>query len=493
MGKTLRTLVSLVGTGLCLWGCSDSPAVRLRYQAEKLYYDAEKAAEGANLSGTLADPAVARSLRDQYGAVVEYCFAALDTVTPAKYPQENRELSGIAYQSTTRLSQMYYSARRFDTLATLLGRLMEKATLRRSEQATNLYNYGRALQVGGRWDSAMSVFSTAIERFSPPVNDSGHVLLLIFNLPIRIHKAYFDGRDQTNQPLWFARAEAYYQKWSEATSGPTELSMTSLGNLARLYEDAEMWERSAATLSRMRDSTGAVAVVPRLHIADLYAEKLNRPDEAIAMYRELGAVLIGPDTMSRPGLLVKEAVAHMGKKDYARAREILTDISSRWPRFFAASPKAQYYKARCFELENNWNRAETEYRFLIDHYAGSEEALATYLYLAKKASDDGRKAEAELWYDRAEKTYKSQATQRVGTNEEAIALYFQAELYRVKQEWAASAKTLALVFAKFPQSVPGQRAAIMAAEVYRDKLNDSRTADSLMMALQEVTVSAAGE
>jgi tetratricopeptide (TPR) repeat protein len=493
MGKTIRTLATLLGIGLCLWGCSDNPAVRLRYEAEKQYYAAEKFAQGADLSGSLDDPAVARSIRDQYGTVVEFCFAALDTITPEKHPQENRQLSGIAYQSTTRLAQMYFSARRFDTLATLLDRLIAKATLPRSEQATSLYNYGRALQVGRKWDSAMSVFSNALDQFSPPVNDSGHVLLLIFNLPIRIHKAYLDGRDPNNQPQWFSRAEAYYQKWSGASSGPTELSMTSLGNLARLYEDAGMWESAAAALSKMRDSTGAVAAVPKLHIADLYAEKLDRPDDAIAMYRELATVLVGPDTMSRPGLLEKEAVAYMAKKDYGHAREILTDLSSRWPRYFAASSKAQYNKARCFELEKNWNRAETEYRFLIDHYAGSEEALATYLYLAQRASDDGRTAEATLWYERAEKAYKAQATQKAGTSEEALALYFLAELQRVKKDWASSAKTLTLVFAKFPLTAPGQRAAIMAAEVYRDKLNDSRTADSLMVAMQEVMVSADSE
>lgn len=488
MSRRFIALVAVVACGLGFSGCADKPAVRIRYQAEKLYYSADKALQAAVFRGDEDDPAVARGLRDQYSAVTAYCYAALDTVTPALDPQENRQLSGIVYQSTTHLAQMYFAARRYDTLAVLLERLMSKATLNRTEQATTYYNYGRALQVGGARDSSLRVFINSIERFTPPVNDSGQVLLLVFNLPLRIHQAFVDGRDSARAAQWYARAEAYYQKWSTATSAPSELSMTSLGNLGRLYEDAEQWEKAAATLSRMVDSTGSVAPVPKLHIADLYAEKLEKYDSALLLYSELDQALVGADTVARPQIYEKQAKIYMSKKEYAKAREILTSIESHWPRYFEVSPGAQYAKAQSFELENNWGRAETEYRFLIDHYAGSEQAMGAYLYLAEKAQKEGREAEAEQWFQRAEKAYKTIASQKPGTRDEALALYFLADLHRTKKQWPEAADVLSQVFAKFPETIQGQRAALMAADVYRDKLNNNRVADSLIIAVQEAAM-----
>lgn len=489
MRRTRYALFTTLCAAIWACGCSDNTAVRLRYQAEKQFYAAEKAAQAASFRGEGEDPAVVRSIRDQFGSVANLCLAGLDTVTKDLYPQENRQLSAIAYQSTTRLAQMYLGARRFDTLAVLVSRLLDdKATLSRSELATTYYNYGRALQLGGNWDSALSTYSTALGKFTPPVDDSGHVLLLVFNLPLRIHRAFLGGPNETGRADWFTRAETYYQEWSRFSTRPTELSMTSLGNLGRLYEDAEMWDRAAATLLTMQDSTGATAAAPRLRVADLYVERLNRPDDAIAIYRDLDRLLVGRDTIARPGLLEKEVLAYMAKKDYAQARQVLTDISNRWPTFFANSSAAQFTKAKCFELEGNWSRAETEYRYLIDHFPTSEEGLSTYLYLAQKAADDGRSLEADQWYERAEKAYSSLAAKNPGTAQEAVALYFKADMHRQRKDWPAAAEALVSVFSRFPQTEPGQRAAAMAADVYRDKLNDNRKADSLIIALQEATV-----
>lgn len=488
MRNRILILAATAALGVSLCGCSDRTAVRIRYQAEKLYYAANKALTAAEFRGDADDPAVARNLRDQFSAVAAYGHAALDTVTPQLDPQENRQLSGIVYQSTTRLAQMYFAARRYDTLVVLLERLMEKATLNRSEQAITWYNYGRALQVGGKRDSSLAVFSAAIEKFVPPVNDSSQVLLLVFNLPLRIHQAFVEGQDSIRAAEWYSRAEAYYQKWSATTGEPTQLSMTSLGNLGRLYEDAGRWERAAATLQLMVDSTGEVAPVPKLHIADLYAEKLGRYDEAIALYEELDRILVGPDTVARPQIYEKQAGVYLNKKNYPKTREVLNAIENRWPGYFKASPDAQYTKARSFELENNWERAETEYRYLIDHYAGSEQALAAYLYLAEKAQKEGRPAESEQWYTRAEKAYKTIITQKPGTRDEALALYFLADLHRQRKEWPEAASTLSKVFEKFPASIQGLRAAVMAAEVYRDKLGNTRAADSLEMAVEQAAI-----
>ncbi len=480
-------LIAILAVTAVLTSCSGDSAARLRYQAEKLLYDADRAARGAQVN-TAADPAITRNIRDRYGEVVSFCFAALDSVPKTTYPVEHRQLSVIAYTAATRLSQMFFEGRRFDTCAALIGRLLKLADLGKTEMAISYYNYGRALQLSNQWDSAQQVYANALQIFAPPTDDENDVLLLVFNLPLRIHRAFSEAHDSANARLWFSRAEQYYQRWSSTQGQPTALSTMSLGNLARLYEDAGMWEQSAALLQKMKDPSGDVASGPKLHLADIYVEHLNRPDSALVLYDQLFNALRGPDTIFRPALMVKKSLTYIAKKEYANARELLTQVSSQWREFYAGSPSAQFNKAKCLEMENKWDRAETEYRFLIDNYQGSEEALSTYLYLAKKAATDGRARESQQWYERAEKDFDALAARGAGTTQEAIALYFKADLYRVRENWRGAAATLQRVFERFPQTDPGRRAAMMAVDIYRQKLNDNRRADSLVVAFQQAMI-----
>jgi tetratricopeptide (TPR) repeat protein len=362
---------------------------------------------------------------------------------------------------------------------------LKSADLGKAELATSYYNYGRALQLSNNWDSAQQVYANALQIFAPPTDDQNGVLFLVFNLPLHIHRAFSEARDSANARLWFNRALQYYQRWSSTQGQPTALSTMSLGNLARLYEDAGMWDRSAAMLLTMKDPSGDVAAGPKLHLADIYVEHLNRPDSALVLYDQLSSALQGLDTIFRPALMVKKSLTYIAKKEYTKARELLTRISAQWRGFYAGSPSAQFNKAKCFEMENKWDRAETEYRFLIDNYPGSEEALSTYLYLAQKAAKDGRTRESQQWYERAEKDFDALAVKGAGTAQEAIALYFKADLYRLRENWSGAAATLQRVFERFPQTDPGRRAAMMAVDVYRQKLDDNRRADSLVVAFQQ--------
>jgi tetratricopeptide (TPR) repeat protein len=487
MRKSLLLLMGLAAVAF-VTTCGNNTAVRLRYEAEKLYYEADKAAQAADFRGEHENAAVARNMRDQFGRAADLCFAALDSVPAATV--EHRQLSVIAFASTSRLVQMLLDSRRFDTSVVLIGRLLTLTDLGKGEQEITWYNYGRAVQLAGHWDSAQTIFRIALEKFAPPIDDRGGIQLPLFNLPIRIHWALAEAGDSVGTRLWFNFAEQYYKRWSHTDGEPTALSMTSIGNMARLYEDADMWDRSAQMLFAMKGPNGKIADAPKLRLADIYVEHLNRPDEALAIYDELDGLLQGADTAARPALMVKKSLAYISKKDYAKARELLTQISTRWPGFYAQTSSAQFNKAKCFEMENNWDRAEAEYRYLIDNYPRSADALSTYLYLARRTDSLGRALESKQWYERAEKAFDDLAARGAGTEVEAMAMYFKADLFRQRGEWTLAASTLQQVFERFPNTDPGRKAGMMAIGLYRKQLNDNRRADSLVVVFQQTLLNA---
>jgi tetratricopeptide (TPR) repeat protein len=237
-------------------------------------------------------------------------------------------------------------------------------------------------------------------------------------------------------------------------------------------------------LSQVKDSSGAPALDAQVRIADIYAGELMYSDSALAMYERIGSRLVGQDTALRPILLFKRSLVHVVKKQYDKARQLLSELDRNYHQYFLASPAAQQVKSRSYELDGNWDRAETEYRFLIENYAGSEEAMQAYLYLGEQFAKQGRTTEADRWMQKAEAYYQQTAERSAGTPVEARALTYKAEMLRRKSDWSGAATVLIAIFDKFPDSEIGQKAMVAAVGLYREKLGNPAVADSLVTELR---------
>jgi tetratricopeptide (TPR) repeat protein len=279
----------------------------------------------------------------------------------------------------------------------------------------------------------------------------------------------------------FVRAERYYGDLASGRSG-TRATVAANAMLARLYIDHGSWQSAVTVLGKLVDSAGTVNRDAKLRIADLRAAHLADYDTALRLYDEVMATLKGRDTMLKPILFFKKSLVQLEMKKYDQARQILVQIQRDYPGYYATDPLPQFTKARSFENEGNWNRAETEYKFLIENYPPSEQTFSTLLYLADQYAAMGRKLEAERLLERASQTFDQAAQQGAGSGIEALALMYKAELFRRQQDWLRSAQMLVTVSDKFPGSDFGRNALLTAVNVYRQKLNAAGTADSLVRA-----------
>jgi len=232
---------------------------------------------------------------------------------------------------------------------------------------------------------------------------------------------------------------------------------------ASIYADVKDWRACVNELNQMRDSSGRVGLDAQVRIADIYAGELANYDTALNMYSGIASRLIGQDTALRPILLFKRSLVYMEMKRYNETRRLLSELDRSYHNYYAASPGAQQVKARSFELEGNWGRAETEYRFLIENYSGTEEAMQAYLYLGEQFAKHGRTTEAERWMQRADAFYQQAADRSAGTTVEARALSYKAEILRRKGDWSGAADVLTSIFTKFPDTEIGQKAIMMRA------------------------------
>jgi tetratricopeptide (TPR) repeat protein len=482
--KTARLLCFVAGAlALILVACSENRAVRSRYEAEKLFFQAERTRQGIRIRPDLITPAVSQQLRTEYDAALQYCYHALDSVAPSAYPTEYNEISLLAFRAATRLSQLSYAEKRFDSSITVLRGLMKRVSLSGLPDISVHLNLGRSLQANGRWDTAMTVYSYTVDHFYPPLDENGEVLIGLFNLPNRIYDGLVKVGDTAGATAQAVKAENYYRRLIADYPGNNTAGVSHL-NLAGLYEKLGRYHDAVTELSNLTDTTGGIATPAYLRIASLHAGQLGRPDLALEEYDRILSRLKGRDTLQRPLVLYNKGLILMSRKEYDQARQVLVDVKRSYPLFYNQMPDLQYAIARTFELQDRQDRAETEYRFLMSNFPGTEQSLSTYLYLIEQYRKQGRDIEAERLNEQAEKEYDEIAATRPNTRAAAAALSYKAELYRQRQDWGQAYALLSQVFDKYPASEIGFRAAIVASVILRDNLNNTTAADSLIQVLK---------
>jgi tetratricopeptide (TPR) repeat protein len=466
-----------------LVACSDNPAVRLRYKAEKLHFEAQKSLKTAQDLGNLS-PEQVFELYPEFRACVDFCYEALDSIDAASYPVEYKEISYLGYEASMAVARLFLSVRAVDSTIAILDHLTRDISLSDRQLLPVYLNLGRALQASGRFDSASIIYRFTIEEFYPPIDNLGEILLPAFNLPRQLFRFASGLGDTTAATQEFIRAERYYTRLFQEYPD-TKLAVLGHLALADLYNDARQWEKELVQLEAIAHSGNPAYGELLLRIADARGGGLQQYDTALAIYDYVLKSLAPGDTVLAPTILSKMCMVMMDQKKFENARLIIGRLKKEHHSFFVATPMPQYTLARALELEGRWERAEAEYSLLIEKYPGSDEAMMAILHVIDHLRERGRIDESQAWFQKAEGYFDDLAFRGIGTLLEAKALFYRAELHRRNSEYARSAEILVSVFEKFPGSEPGRRAVMAAAELYRKQLTNPDKADSLLNVLRQ--------
>lgn len=464
-----------IGAVAILAGCSKNPALEYRYNAEKLYYEADRLVDESQIRPDLNDPETAQRIEAAYARVIDYGQSAMAEIDPAEYPAEYADLATLVFHSTIRVGQYLFADARYDSSEVLMRSLLDLQSLTPYQRMYAQINLAQVLQAQGAWDSCVALYNQAVESYYPPLDDNGDIAYKLLNVPAHIYRIYASISDTADAREAFLRAETYYRELT-TDFNQHPVADAARSNLAALYNMAGNQRQAVAVLRTITDTTGTVPFVVRLQVADLMSA-YNR-DSAMTIYSTLRTEAAGRDTVFIPQIMYRQAQARLEAKQYEGARQTLIDLSNEYPRFYDAMPMAQLTKARTFEMEGNWPRAESEYRFLIENYAGSDESMSTYLYLAQHYADEGRMTEAAHWYERAEQYFNSLVSR--GGLVKAKALLYRADLYRQQSKWPEAAQTLEQLYEGYPRTRVGRQALLTAATLYRERLGEPQVADSLI-------------
>jgi len=472
---TKAFVVALV-LSLAVGACEDTRPLQVRYNAEKALFEANKEREKLQIKPEFATEEQIVALRERYQTVMLDALNSADSLDSRQDSTAWRQLQLIAFEAAQRAEEIALERKDYQSAQNVISALLARATLPPQKLLTARLQLGKALQFSGQWDSAKVIYDDLVSAFYPPLDSKGNVLRAVLELPYNEYQMESDLIEGAARDSLVTNVENYYVRLlSSYPSGNLAVSIHAL--LSVFYQQEERFEKALEQLELVIDSTGHKALQAKIRSWDINTFSLNRP--RVSLDDIEAQRLTGDDTLYIPLLYFKKAEAYLQKKNYDSCRSAIYTIKNDFPQYFGRNAVAQNLIAKSFAEEGKWDRAENEYRWMIETFPNAQVSFRAHIVILKHYKKVRNDRSYREWQERAVDFYKKAARRGAGSALEATAYSFIAEVYRLAENWSDAAKTLKKIARKFQTSEIGRRSALSAALLYRDKLADTAAADSL--------------
>lgn len=465
-------------------GCGTEPGKQIVFNAEESLHQAEQIFRTASIKPDLTDTETWSNVKNAYLSTIGYCWTHLDSLTLESYPAERKDLESVAFMATSRLSSIYYAESKFDSSIVILRQLLVLTKLSDRALLSSQSNLARSYHAHGDWTSGINIYKSMIDTFYPPIDAENNIIKEVLNLPIELLDINIRLQNTSNTFESTKSARDYYKKLI-AEWPKTDLEKEARRKLAGLLADYEKWDDAIEAVSLIKDSTGLTGIPEVMKIADFLSYGKKNYSAAIATYEDL--LERADDSVLLANIFIKIAIAHFNNEAYLECHEKLKYIKDNYYGFYMSDPIPQQYFALSFEKQNEWNRAEDEYQWLITNFPGTENAFEAYLTIAEHYNNMNNIRLTDVWYDKADAFYSKMQIERSGTFIEASAISYRAEVARRRGDWENAANRLEELFRNFPDKEVGIRGLNNAIDIYRERLDNPAKADSLQSLIRPGT------
>ncbi|MCK4857320.1 MAG: tetratricopeptide repeat protein, partial [candidate division Zixibacteria bacterium] len=447
-----------------------------RYQLEKAFFEADKRMQNFNVKPELRTAADFTYLVDGYRQVhllfteLFPNMASSDSLHPVEM-----EAAFIAGRALLRAGSIFIGGDQVDSARAILDQVLETDYFALKHHHEALLLAGHVAKRQGRWLDAENYYMELLRSYYPPVVNGILPVIEVLELPKTIvghYGALGDRETAAEKANW---AVTYYHnllKIKELGSTPFSLMVTRF--LAEMYNAIGQYDKSAALLQTVVDSTGAVLPAARVLIADLYFTRLDKKKEAVEIYQDI--VETTQDSLLKARVYLKLATIAFGNKIYNRGRQYLEQLKKEYGRGRQISIQAQQLLARSFEDEGEWQRALQEYQFLLAQYPDSPEALEVLSYLPDYCEKIGQPELVKTWTDKAETELGKIVNEHSGRQLGLMASGHLARFYLMHEKPQQAIDQLQRIRREYPKSAHAADALLKIGLIYDNNLNNPQSA-----------------
>ena len=463
--------------GLLLYACDDNRGVQLRYAIEKDLHATTRFADRLRIRPELVTPAQEAELYRQYVAIFRKSMASLDSLDRTSDELSAKEIEVLAFVAAHHAQEIDYQRGAYASAYAMLRELVSGTNLLSLEFFQARLNLGRAAQALGRWDEAVRLYDSLIAAYNPPFDNQGAIIYAAVNMPMEIYLAELRAGDSDLAHGRVRSIERYYQYLLDSFDN-SELRNHTHKLLASFYRYESRFTEAVEHSRQVVDSAGKQTAEARLTEWSVIAEDLGDYQNVI---REMNATTFtGEDSALNFERLYRIAEYYMALDNTDSARSTLYNLKTRYENEFGQSATPQRLIALSFARDNNWDRAENEFRWLIDNYIFSPEAYTAHIELLAHYVEVKDQRKSDVWRERALAFYDQSIARYAGRSLEAHAYRYKAEVLRLMKDWRGAAAALSIVAEKYPLTDVGRESALQAASIYKHELSDLRMTDSLI-------------
>jgi len=463
-------------------GCSSDSAQKIRYDMEKLVFAAGKISERINVQPELATASDSAALKSAYLGILDFYFQHRTDPALAQDETARKEMGHMAVGAKAQLARIFAAAGQADSVIASYRSIGSAIPAGREDMAGATLALALTYRSLNQPDSVVAIYDRLLADYYPPVDSLNRVNSDLLAIPIdkiRIGQAL---GDSAKVKEFVRQALAYYDRLK--TSYPnTPIARTCAAYSGRTYAMAEQWDQAVRELQQVTDSTGQIAIEAALLVANIYDGPKREPAQATRLYRQIltratDSTMIGT-TMLRLGASLCQ------QKQYEDGRQVLADLKKKFERYPQLVAKAQTLYAGAFEAQGRWDRALSEYQWLMENHPYTEEAFQTARHIPEYFTSIKDQKLADIWYGRAIDFYEGVIRNKQGQPEALGACSYLADTYRQAGRWKEAIESLDRLYALTPQSKTGAQALYNAAKVAYVGLKDSALAQSYFDRLRQ--------
>jgi len=465
---------ALLFTAILNMSCSSVGNSNL-FAVERLYYDAEKLeSKKLGIKPELATNEDYAEVIDAYDKVVNLYESKLSYLNQKDSLTENESKAAyLAGKSLLQTAKLYQMSGNTDKTREILESYSSRFPQNREFNAIALLRLGKLEEAAGDLTAAEAAYLKLLDQFYPPSDIKLQPNTDVLELPVRLAGLYSDMGNEERKEYFLDYAEQYYKKIIDQFK-MSPLGITTVRYLADTYVLRNRPEEAISLLKTVTDSTGAVFGSAQLLIGDLYATYLKDTAEA---RRRFEAVEAEPeDSILHPQALLQLAKLQFDLGNYPESRKYISEIKERFPKYAALQSEVQQILARTFDKEGDFNRAYSEYQWLITNYPDSKEAIEVYRYLPPFLKEHDQEDLSREWYSKAVDYMKEMRDKDAGTYYGLKAQSSLINIYYDLEQWENVATELKRMQADYPNSTASANALVKAGDTYREKLNDPKRA-----------------
>ncbi len=463
-------------------GCGRDGADKVRYDMERLTFQARKISEKISIQPQLATAADSLALKAAYRNVLDYYFAHRNDPGVAQNDSLTNEINRLALQAEIQTARLYLASRQPDSAIAAYRRVGVDIPVSGPDAINAGLELALAYRATEQYDSTIAVYDRLQEQFYPPLFGEDKISFDIAAIPIDRLKIVRAVKDKAAVDRSIQKALDYYARLEKDFSDNAHLVRLAHVNATRIYTMTEQWDKAIAELGKVTDSTGAPDASALFMTANIYSGPKNQPKKAIPIYHEV--LDREPDSNMIGSTMLRLGAALCADKQYDEGRNVLADVKKKFEAYPNLAIPAQYYYAQSFDAEGRWDRALSEFQWLMENYPYVEESFRAALYIPRHFAREGNDKLAGIWDDRAEQFFLDAARIKQGGPVEAKAYTYLADLYRMEGKWDKAINTLEKIYTIAPKTRLGAQALYFAAAVAYQQLDDSTKAQSYLDQIQ---------